>query len=199
MPKSRQCAPSASNDGIWFRTRGWSDPPLMRDTMTSTGNMLNMSLRETQPQRPKPAPEPFNTKMEMTYDMENAFSVHDNRHSFQDHGVYFGHSLGKRLFHGDDRQHGSKNFYTWDLPNQDLNSTNYGDAFTGRQCREPPTRRRFPRQHAEPREGKQKLDSTTTDWFRSPDVPYKTETQTLVSSKEPHLKPNPWKYSYKAY
>ena len=50
-----------------FRTRGWSDPPLMRDTMTSTGNMLNTTLRETQPQRPKPPPEQFNTKMEVCY------------------------------------------------------------------------------------------------------------------------------------
>ncbi|XP_022080729.1 testis-expressed protein 36-like [Acanthaster planci] len=199
MPKSRACVPSASNDGIWFRTRGWSDPPMMRDTMTSTGSMLSTSLREQQPERPKPPPEPFNTKIELSYTVNNPFSMHDNRNSFQDHGVYFGHGLGKRLFHGDERQHGSKDFYTWDLPEQDLLSTNYRDAFPGRPCRQPPTRRRFPRQHSEPKHGQQKLDTTTTDWFRSPDVPYKTETQTLVSSQEPHLKPNPWKYSYKAY
>jgi hypothetical protein len=199
MPKSRAFAPSASNDGIWFRTRGWTDPPMMRDSMTSTGSMLNTSLRESQPPRPKPPPEPFNTKMEFYHSEENPFTMHDNRNFFQDHGVYFGHGLGKRLFHGQERQHSSEKFYTWDKPDQDVYGTNYSDAFTGRTCKNPPTRRRFPQKHAEPQQGPQKLDTTTSDWFRSPDVPYKTETQTLVSSQEPHLKPNPWKYSYKAY
>lgn len=196
MPKSRRSAPSTANDGIWFQTRGWSDPPLLRESATSTGQMLTATFKPEASSQPKPPPQPFTTLAQPDYFECNPFSMHDNRNSFQDHGVYFGHGLGREHFYEDKNQHTSRDTVTWKNPQREFH-TAYRDTYHGKPCRKPPTKRRFPKVHADPREGQIKLDTTTSDWYKSPEVPYNTATQTLVSSKEPHLKPNPWKYSYK--
>ncbi|XP_072026732.1 testis-expressed protein 36-like [Amphiura filiformis] len=197
MPKSRKCAPSTANDGIWFQTRGWSDPALLRDSSTSTGIMLSTTYKPEALSYPKPPPQPFSTLAQPDYMECNPFSSHDNRHSFQDHGVYFGHGLGRHHFYGSVNQHESEDPVTGKSSQRHFNSS-YRETYQGKACKTPPTRRRFPKVHNEAKEGRIKLHTTTTDWYKAPDVPYKTSTQTLVSSKEPHLKPNPWKYSYQS-
>lgn len=104
--------------------------------------------------------------------------------------------LGKKLFKGSERQHNSNDTITWNSPERHY-STSTGSTYTGTPCKEPPTQRRFPREYTEPSGGPAKPSTTTTEWFVPPDVPYKTDTQVLVSSQEPHLKHNPWKYSQK--
>ena len=51
---------------------------------------------------------------------------------------------------------------------------------------------RFPREHAAPKKGRQKIP---TD-IAYPNAPFKTYLQTLCSSQEPFAKHNFWKYSY---
>ncbi|KAJ8025963.1 hypothetical protein HOLleu_33676 [Holothuria leucospilota] len=184
---------SSGTDGNWFQTRGWKDPPLERDLATTTGAMLSKSGKSDD--RPKSPPPKFNEMAQASYGEINTFSMHDNRNSFQDHGVYFGHGLGKRLTHGPGRQHNSNDSIAWNSTERHY-STSTGSTYTGKRCKEPPTHR-FPQEHKEPQEGLIKPSTTTTEWFKPPDVPYKTDTQVLVSSQEPHLKPNPWKYSQK--
>ncbi|XP_071484048.1 testis-expressed protein 36-like [Diadema antillarum] len=198
MPKSRANAPSTSEDGIWFQTRGWSAAPSMRDTSTTTGLMLSTKFNEDVSNKPQPPPQPYNDLSERSYLHSNPFSMHDNRHSFQSHGVYFGHGLGKRLEHGSKRQHNSKDFVTWNSPDR-CYQTDYQAEYEGKPTRHPPSHRRFPRTFPEREEGLIDLPTSTTHVYQPPMVPYATPTQVLVSSKEPHLKPNPWKYSYKAY
>ncbi|XP_070539666.1 testis-expressed protein 36-like [Ptychodera flava] len=196
MPKGRQFAPSTDNDGVWFQTRGYQSAPILRDTATSTGEMLSASLR-SEITKPNPPPSPFEDWSQSTYDKLNPFSLHDNRHSFQDHGVYFGHGLGKRLMPPHERQHFSKDLVSWEKRDF-YGNTIHATSYQQRHCKNPPTRRRFPKIHPEGKPGHVKIDTTTTEWFRSPEVPYRTPTQTLASSQEPFLKHNPWKYSYRA-
>ncbi|XP_071948995.1 testis-expressed protein 36-like [Antedon mediterranea] len=199
MPRSTKCTPSTNNDGIWFRTRGWTDGPLNRVSATSTGSMLSSTFNLESSRHPLPPPEPFNTLEKNNYIEENPFSGHDNRHSFQDHGVYFGQGLGKKLWQGEKRQHNSRDLITWETGHNLHYSTYYHDTYKGTPTNKPPTHRRFPRVHSEPKQGSIKLDTTTTDRYQSPDVPHKTPTQILASSQEPFIKHNPWRYSYKAY
>lgn len=58
--------------------------------------------------------------------------------------------------------------------------------------------RRFSRHIAEPTSGNITLPTTTTQYeaLGEGKSPYKTSTQVLVSSLEPHLRRNMWKYSY---
>ncbi|XP_002740580.1 testis-expressed protein 36-like [Saccoglossus kowalevskii] len=197
MPKGRLFAPSTSTDGNWFQTRGFQSAPLFRDTSTSTGEMLTATFKPESSCRPARPPSPFNSWTRVTYEDENPFSLHDNRHSFQDHGVYFGHGLGKKLLPPEERQHYSKQLISWDKKDF-FSDTNYYNSYQTRHCKNPPTRRRFPRIHSEGKAGSTKLDTTTTEWFKPPEVPHETKTQVLASSQEPFLKHNPWKYSYKA-
>ncbi|XP_041477365.1 testis-expressed protein 36-like [Lytechinus variegatus] len=198
MPKSRAHAPSTAEDGIWFQTRGWSGKGEMRNTGTTTGLMLSSKFNPESSSKPQPPPPAYNELAEKTYIHENPFSMHDNRNSFQDHGVYFGHGLGKKLEHGSKRQHNSEDFVTWKSPDRFF-KTDYQAEYQGKPTKNPPTTRRFPRKYPEPDQGLIELPTSTTHTFEPPKVPYDTPTQVLVSSKEPHLKPNPWKYSYKAY
>ena len=105
--------------------------------------------------------------------------------------------LGRQHFSGVVNQHSADDPVALNSSNRYFNSA-YRETYKGQSCKAPPTRRRFPKVHKEPKEGQIKLHTTTTDWFKSPDVPHETPTQTLVSSQEPHLKPNPWKYSYQS-
>lgn len=77
---------------------------------------------------------------------------------------------------------------------RDLHTT-YGTSFIGDQRTSAPVYRRFAKVYKQPSSGGVKLDTTTTDQFKSPDVPYRTPTHVLAISQEPFLKHNAWKYS----
>ncbi|XP_076104357.1 uncharacterized protein LOC143073021 isoform X3 [Mytilus galloprovincialis] len=141
---------------------------------------------------------------EINYKISNVFSEHDNRHSFQDHGVYFGdgrydRTLGRKLILPDLRLHHTDNVYLKHndrVPvNFDLN-TSYAVTYQGKPTGEPPVHRRFPKRYKPPSTGPAKLETKTTDWHRSPEVPYKTAMQVMATSQEPFAKHNSWKYSY---
>lgn len=198
MPKGRTYAPSIENDGNWFRTRGFKSAPLFRDTSTSTGRMLAATFNVESLRRPASPPPTFKNWSRVNYKDENNFSLHDNRHTFQDFGVYFGHGLGKRLVPPEERQHRSEDLVAWQKKDF-YGTTNYNYSYQLRHCRSPPKRRRFPTIHQESKPGLIELDTTTNKWFTAPDVPYETRTHVLATSQEPFLQHNPWKYSYRAH
>ncbi|PIK34818.1 putative testis-expressed sequence 36 protein-like isoform X1 [Apostichopus japonicus] len=145
---------SKTTDGIWFQTRGWKDVPLERETSTTTGAMLSKDTKTAN--QPKPPPPEFIKLSQDSYSDANTFSMHDNRNSFQDHGVYFGHGLGKKLYQGRERQHSSNDTITWNSPERHY-STSTASTYTGEPCKEPPKMRRYPREHQEGAEGQQAL------------------------------------------
>ncbi|KAK2154236.1 hypothetical protein LSH36_274g06080 [Paralvinella palmiformis] len=205
MPKGRSFAPVTLNDGIWFQHRGLPDPgPLLRDTSTNTGLMLSSPYKQSSSYYPPEPPEPYQDKHTRNFKKSNLFSAHDNRHTLQDHGVYFGdgHStrtLGKHIRCPDDRQHWTdKDFLKHDghLTTDQLYRSQYISQYRGEPTDEPPSKRRFPKIHPDPEPDLVKLDTDTTDWFGDPDVPHKTPTQVLASTQEPFLGTNKWKYSY---
>lgn len=202
MGRGRQFVPSVDPDGSWFVHRGSSSAKLERTCDTSTGSMMNAQFVE--PGKPAPPPEPFRAKTMINYKISNVFSEHDNRHSFQDHGVYFGdgrydRTLGRKLILPDLRLHHTDNVYLKHndrVPvNFDLN-TSYAVTYQGKPTGEPPVHRRFPKRYKPPSTGPAKLETKTTDWHRSPEVPYKTAMQVMATSQEPFAKHNSWKYSY---
>lgn len=60
---------------------------------------------------------------------ENRFSQHDNRHAFQNYGVYFGQGLGKRPVSRMMNQHNSDNHTSWVIfpPDSRTRSTYHSD------------------------------------------------------------------------
>lgn len=178
MAKGRTFAPSKEKEGNWFSTRGWP-----------------RTLDVTKPQERRVASPPtrFNSKHEVPF-RRFAFSTHDNRHTFQDQGEYFGNGLGRRTF-PDRCQHYSNNLITWET-NNDPRSC-YMASYHGLQGDDNSRYRRFPRVHLDGKPGSAPSETTTTKWFKQPDVPYKTPLHVLAITQEPFLTPNKWAYSYR--
>ncbi|KAK2163790.1 hypothetical protein LSH36_74g09021 [Paralvinella palmiformis] len=133
------------------------------------------------------------------YKKSNSFSVYDNRHSFQDHGVYFGDSIVS----SDNRQHWTDSdflkHYGKTVTDYDYNTQykiQYNTQYGAQHTQDSPNKHRFPKIYKEPDANQQKLDTTTTNWFTSPDVPHQTPLQVLATSQEPFPAANAWKYSY---
>lgn len=205
MPKGRLHAPSTACDGVWFEHRGVTmDWPPKRMENTNTGQMLNEPYSPEKARCPPTPPPLYKSRDSRNFKDTNRFSAHDNRHSFQDHGVYFedgreNRLLGKRLQGTDRRQHNTEPDFLkhYGRTKTDFDyHTVYHKTYKGCLTPDPPTYRRFPKVHREGKPGTAKLDTTTTDWYQSPDVPYKTPTHVLAISQEPFLGHNNFKYSY---
>ncbi|KAK7488718.1 hypothetical protein BaRGS_00020015 [Batillaria attramentaria] len=186
-----------------FRHRGAdnSDAGQTRRELTSTGRMLAAPFTEPANTKPNPPPPPFNAKSQTT----NPFSLHDNRNSFQGHGVYFGDGsasrpLGRRLHPIQTRLHHTDRDFLMHKSRDPVNfdyRTESATSYTGRPTAEPPTARRFPRSHGDPPSGPQTLNTSTTDWFQPAYSPTTSSTRVLAISQQPYPKHNSWKYSYK--
>ncbi|XP_019625929.1 PREDICTED: testis-expressed sequence 36 protein-like [Branchiostoma belcheri] len=208
MPKGRKFAPETDCDGNWFRhrTRGYETPKFQRQVDTSTGQMLTTPFGDSSQSSQMNTPPKFATRLDYVntqnakrYDQVNPFSWHDNRNSFQDHGEYFGHGLGKQSVVPVEKSlHYSNNYIRWTTRegSHTDNLSSYAVSFRGDRDTESPTRRRFPRTYSEPRQGGIKLDTTTTDWSNES---HRTPLQVMASAQEPFLPHNPWRYSYKAH
>lgn len=109
------------------------------------------------------------------------------------HLFYF-QGLGRRTF-PDRCQHYSNNLITWNT-NNDARSC-YMASYQGDSGDDNSRYRRFPRIHSEPKPGSAPLETTTTKWFRRPDIPHKTPLHVLAITQEPFLIPNKWAYSYR--
>lgn len=205
MARGRRHVPPATEVGIWFQHRGsQSAGSTLRQDATSTGYMLSAPFRATSAQVPLKPPPKFETKSERNYRTSNRFSEHDNRNSFQDHGVYFGdgqstRQLGRNLIDPHLRLHNTGKDYLKhmgrEVTDYDYHST-YNTSYHGRDTEEPPRFRRFQKSLPPASPGRPELTTTTTAWIPSESSKYKTHTQVLAVSQEPFLKHNPWKYSY---
>lgn len=197
MGKGRQFAPSQQEHGIWFQHRGMAVNMENRVTGTTTGEMLSKT-KECREAVQECQPPVFTEKMALPHS-DNAFSCHDNRNAFQDHGVYFGQNLGKAKIDHDKGQHHSQDMVTWDkrqggtLP-LSVYSGNYSDAPSPVVIKT----RRYPKSYGEPTSGPVKLDTDATTWCSSDETVPATYLQTLANTQEPHPKHNTWKYSYHA-
>ncbi|XP_032222034.2 testis-expressed protein 36 [Nematostella vectensis] len=180
MTKGRTFVPTKDREGNWFQTRGWPRTfPVPAPKQTISATTL-------------PCPRKFEEKAETPY-RNFRFSKHDNRHTLQDHGVYFGNGLGKKKT-PEKSQHYSNNMITWSMNNN--NQSNYMTSFRG-QSADGATSRRFPRIHPEPKPGTAPLQTSTTNWFMPPQVPYRTPLNVLAITQEPLLPSNSWTYSYR--
>jgi hypothetical protein len=126
----------------------------------------------------------------------NDFSRHNNRHLLQNFGEYFDLGFGKQKVNSPKNHHVSEDSIKWthsETPPQ----TSYQISFITNHSPpwNTPMYRRFPKLHL--RSNSTGLLTSTTTWFKE-DKPFRTPTQLLASSQEPHLPHNPWKYSYKA-
>jgi len=208
MPKGRGFAPPTASDGIWFRHRGLPDPgPPLRASSTTTGLMLMGPWHDQMNTYPPPPPASYSDKnSKRNFKLSNNFSAHDNRNSFQDHGVYFGDGrtdrcLGKRNTAPPDRQHYTNKDYLKHRGRTSVDfmyHTVYDADYEGKNTESPPTRRRFPRIHDEGQSGLAKLNTSTTDWYNNnkEGASFRTPLQVLAVSQEPFLPQNKWKYSY---
>jgi len=206
MGRGRQHAPPTTEVGIWFEHRGsQSAGTVHKHDATSTESMLSAPYRSSSAHLPSAPPPKFGTKSERNYRDSNRFSEHDNRNSFQDHGVYFGdgqktRQLGRSLIASDTRLHQTNTdflkHYGRQVTNTDFNST-YQKSFKGKDTEERPRYRRFAK-HLPALEsmGRIPLDTTTTDWLPGLEQAHKTSTQVLAVTQEPFPKHNPWQYSY---
>lgn len=203
MPKGRGFAPATGRDGIWFQHIGLPKTIESRATGTTTGLLMSdRSNSKAQALTTVRCPPKYLQKEKKTYNSTNPFSWHDNRNSFQDHGIYFGQGLGKRKQTLMPSQHKSADIITWDgrlNPETllDINSL-YREDFLGDGDTTPPTRRRYPVEYRRPQTGIIGLSTSTTDWVKCKDQIPRTYLQTLANSQVPSLPKNPWKYSYHA-
>ncbi|XP_074642730.1 testis-expressed protein 36-like isoform X2 [Tubulanus polymorphus] len=203
MPKGRSFAPDTHGDGVWFHHRGLTDPgPLRREKDTTQGLMFTTPYMTEYKRVPFPPPAPYLQKESRNYKRDNPFSMHNNRHSLQDHGVYFGNGKDTRFYgktvmaperqHKSDKEfllHSGRHIYAYDY------RSSYRSNFLGDKCEEPPVYRRFPQHHKEGESGIASLATQTTSAFDADDT-HRTPLQVLASSQEPFLKTNKWKYSY---
>lgn len=207
MTRGRNFVPNPQREGIWFRHRGADDSESgrTRGELTSTGSMLRAPFTDTANTRPHPPPAPFNNKSQTLYQTTNPFSTHDNRNSFQGHGVYFGdgnesRSLGRRLHPAQTRLHQTGRDFLMHNSRAPVHydyRTESASSYTGRPTADSPSARRFPRCHGEPVSGPIPLGTTTTDWFQPAHAPTTSSTRVLAISQQPYPKHNNWKYSYK--
>lgn len=198
MTKGRRFMPSSAAEGNWFRHRG--EPGDLEGRLrasTSTRQMLEAPF--SAPAGPRTPPQPFTQKEPDIFQQKYPFTQHDNRHYFQDHGVYFGdggknRSLGRRLHPIDHRlHHTDTGFLHHRSRNPILHDYN---PITATSYREPgqteaPTKRRFPKIYKSPEIDE--LSTQTTTWRATP---FKTPMHVLAISQEPFLKHNSWKYSH---
>ncbi|XP_076806431.1 testis-expressed protein 36-like [Clavelina lepadiformis] len=202
MTKGRKFVPATSEHGLWFRHLNMPDRIENRSTGTTTGIMLETGSSVDNSSHVK-CPPIFQSQIKMLRKRENPFTAHDNKNSFQDHGVYFTQGLGKQKIFGDKCQHSSTDLLTWGRQisptfSQDRNSL-YREDFSYKQIRSQELHRRYSKQYPVPSNGLIGISSNTTLWVtKDEDIP-RTYLQTLANTQEPHSKPNPWKYSYHAH
>jgi len=204
MGKGRRSVPSTADEGNWFRHRGEPGDAegRLRDR-TSTKDMLEAPFSAQG--RPRPPPVPFNTREEVIYKDLNPFTQHDNRHYFQEHGVYLGNgrdtrTLGRRLQPVDTRLHHTDTGYLHHrsrtvnpAQGQDYSSIT-ATCFTAPAPTEAPARRRFQRSYTNTDNFSR---TTTTDWHKDTPADAQTRLGVLAASQEPFLPHNSWQYSYK--
>ncbi|XP_059952212.1 testis-expressed protein 36 [Mesoplodon densirostris] len=110
MAKGRCFNPPVDKDGRWFPHIG-----LMQKTPESiTRTMLKESSSpRLSRQVEEKLPLLYKVREKQAGNNNFPFSVHDNRHSFQNSGLYLDSGLGRKKISPEKRQHISRNFNLW--------------------------------------------------------------------------------------
>nr|CAB3266912.1 testis-expressed sequence 36 protein-like [Phallusia mammillata] len=201
MGKGRRFVPSQEEHGTWFTHRGMPTNIPSRESGTTTGIMLGNSLSDHSSH--VKCPPLFQDKLKVPYKQQNPFSLHDNRNSFQDHGVYFGQGLGKQKTVFANGQHCSEDIVAWTEQNRrhkknDINSL-YREDFAVKERPLSCHCRRYSKFYTPSTSNLLSTPSNVTMWVGNDEIVPQTYLQTLANTQEPHLKANPWKYSYHAH
>ncbi|KAL2769120.1 testis-expressed protein 36 isoform a [Daubentonia madagascariensis] len=110
MAKGRRFNPPLDNVGRWF--------PHIGLTRRTPESITSAMLKE--PQSPhfsqqvkEKLPPIYKIREKQAVNNNFPFSVHDNRHSFENSGYYLDSGLGRKKISPDKRQHVSRNFNLW--------------------------------------------------------------------------------------
>lgn len=127
----------------------------------------------------------------------NTFSKHDNRHSLQDKGEYFGQGLGKKYFKEINHHHRKTQFKISTPESQQNCLEEQKDKHSDSKTPQVITHhRRFPRQYNKPSPNST-IPTDTTSWWPPADN-YRTPTQVLTITQTIPGQANSWRYSYKS-
>ncbi|XP_037352688.1 testis-expressed protein 36 [Talpa occidentalis] len=149
MAKGRRFNPPSDKDGRWFSHIGL--------TQKTPESITSATLKE--PRSPHLSqqvegklPPIYKIREKQAVNNNFPFSVHDNRHSFQDSGHYLDMGLGRKKIPPEKRQHVSRNFNLWAcdyVPSHLDGLSNNQISYVSQKAAEVPLFRRFPRHHNE--------------------------------------------------
>ncbi|KAM9052912.1 testis-expressed protein 36 [Megaptera novaeangliae] len=110
MAKGRRFNPPLDKDGRWFPHIGLMQktPESITRTMLKESNSPRLSR-----QVEEKLPPIYKVREKQAVNNNFPFSVHDNRHSFQNSGFYLDSGLGCKKISPEKRQHISTNFNLW--------------------------------------------------------------------------------------
>ncbi|XP_060027091.1 testis-expressed protein 36 [Erinaceus europaeus] len=149
MGKGRRFNPSLDNDGLWFPHSGV--PQKTQESITKA-MLREPHCPQASQQIQGKLPPIYRIREKQAVNNSFPFSLHDNRHSFENYGYYLDCGLGRRKIPPEKRQQISRNFNLWacDYVPSCL------DGFSNNQISYPspeavviPIFRRFPRQYKE--------------------------------------------------
>uniref|UniRef100_A0A8D2AIN7 Testis expressed 36 n=1 Tax=Sciurus vulgaris TaxID=55149 RepID=A0A8D2AIN7_SCIVU len=149
MPKGRRFNPPLDKDGTWF--------PHVGLTQKTPESITSATLKE--PHYPHSSgrvegklPPIYKVREEQAAKNSFPFSVHDNRHSFENSGYYLDSGFGRKKIPPDKRQHVSRNFNLWAcdyVPSCLDGFSNNRISYVYQEAMTIPNFRRFPRRYNE--------------------------------------------------
>ncbi|KAM9618224.1 testis-expressed protein 36 [Trichechus inunguis] len=149
MPKGRCFNPPLDKDGLWF--------PHIGLTQKTPESITSAMLKE--PHVPRltrqvegKLPPIYKVREKQAANNNFPFSIHDNRHSFENTGYYFDTGLGRKKISTEKRQQVSRNFNLWAcdyVPSCLDGFSNNQTSYVYKEAMVVPFFRRFPRHHGE--------------------------------------------------
>ncbi|XP_006977006.1 testis-expressed protein 36 isoform X1 [Peromyscus maniculatus bairdii] len=146
MAKGKRFNPSLDKAGRWFPQIGVVQKTPESIT-TATLKEIHCPYLSQQVERKLPPIYKIREKQAASKS-SFPFSMHDNRHSFENSGYYFDAGLGRKKISPDKRQHISRNFNLWAcdfIPSHFDGLSNNQTSYVHKEARVIATFRRFPR------------------------------------------------------
>ncbi|XP_020034944.1 testis-expressed protein 36 [Castor canadensis] len=149
MAKGRRFNPTLDKDGRWF--------PHIGLTQRTPESITSTALKESHCPRLSgqvegKLPPIYKVQEKQAVNHSFPFSVHDNRHSFEDCGYYLDSGLGRKKISPDKRQHASRNFNLWAcdyIPSRLDGFSNNQISYVYKEAMVMSSFRRFPRRYNE--------------------------------------------------
>ncbi|ELW69684.1 testis-expressed protein 36 [Tupaia chinensis] len=145
MAKGRRFNPPLDKDGKWFPHIGLTS----KTPESITCAMLKESHSPCLSQQiERKLPPIYKVREKQAVNNNFPFSMHDNRHSFENSGYYLDSGLGRKKISPDKRQHISRNFNLWAcdyVPSCLDGFSNNQISYVYKEAMVAPNFRRFPR------------------------------------------------------